>query len=224
MISRPRVGIGAVVSTKFTWPRDREAEGRASADGSKGGAMAQVDRTLQRQAAARRATTGATSTTSASTSPKPMSSRKDGRCYYAFYADAGTARSSCAGSATGATGCADYWTGRSIGSASAVDNRLSGARSSVSCCWRQRRSMRHDGGGRRRAQDERGKAWLLYAFATTILWGFWGAFTDLSARTRLSRHAGLLRLVAHDDPAGALCAGAQRLAARSRSRARSSTA
>jgi uncharacterized membrane protein len=23
------------------------------------------------------------------------------------------------------------------------------------------------------------KAWLLYAFATTILWGFWGAFTDL---------------------------------------------
>jgi len=24
------------------------------------------------------------------------------------------------------------------------------------------------------------KAWLLYAFATTILWGVWGAFTGLS--------------------------------------------
>jgi uncharacterized membrane protein len=27
----------------------------------------------------------------------------------------------------------------------------------------------------------RPKAWLLYAFATTILWGFWGAFAGLSA-------------------------------------------
>jgi uncharacterized membrane protein len=26
------------------------------------------------------------------------------------------------------------------------------------------------------------KAWLLYAFATTILWGLWGAFTSLSAQ------------------------------------------
>lgn len=26
------------------------------------------------------------------------------------------------------------------------------------------------------------KAWLLYAFATTVLWGIWGAFTDLSAQ------------------------------------------
>ena len=28
-------------------------------------------------------------------------------------------------------------------------------------------------------QATRPKAWLLYAFATTILWGVWGAFTDL---------------------------------------------
>ncbi len=28
----------------------------------------------------------------------------------------------------------------------------------------------------------RPKAWLAYAFATMILWGFWGAFTDLSAQ------------------------------------------
>jgi uncharacterized membrane protein len=28
----------------------------------------------------------------------------------------------------------------------------------------------------------RPKAWLVYAFATTILWGVWGAFTDLSAQ------------------------------------------
>jgi drug/metabolite transporter (DMT)-like permease len=30
-------------------------------------------------------------------------------------------------------------------------------------------------------QATRPKAWLLYAFATMILWGFWGAFTGLSA-------------------------------------------
>ena len=30
-------------------------------------------------------------------------------------------------------------------------------------------------------QATRPKAWLLYAFATTILWGFWGAFAGLSA-------------------------------------------
>jgi uncharacterized membrane protein len=30
-------------------------------------------------------------------------------------------------------------------------------------------------------QATRPKAWLLYAFATTILWGVWGAFTGLSA-------------------------------------------
>ena len=30
-------------------------------------------------------------------------------------------------------------------------------------------------------QVTRPKAWLLYAFATTILWGVWGAFTGLSA-------------------------------------------
>lgn len=26
------------------------------------------------------------------------------------------------------------------------------------------------------------KTWLLYAFATTVLWGFWGAFTDVSVQ------------------------------------------
>jgi len=30
-------------------------------------------------------------------------------------------------------------------------------------------------------QAARPKAWLLYAFATMVLWGFWGAFTGLSA-------------------------------------------
>ena len=38
-----------------------------------------------------------------------------------------------------------------------------------------------DGVGRRLAPGTRPKAWLLYAFATTILWGVWGAFTGLSA-------------------------------------------
>jgi uncharacterized membrane protein len=32
------------------------------------------------------------------------------------------------------------------------------------------------------ASAARAKVWLVYAFATTILWGLWGAFTDVSAR------------------------------------------
>ena len=32
------------------------------------------------------------------------------------------------------------------------------------------------------ASAARPKVWLVYAFATTILWGLWGAFTDVSAR------------------------------------------
>lgn len=31
-------------------------------------------------------------------------------------------------------------------------------------------------------ETARPKAWLVYAFATTVMWGVWGAFTDLSAQ------------------------------------------
>ena len=48
------VGVGAVVATKFTWPRDRGPKKKSVLLTARArGAMAQVDRTLQREAAGR---------------------------------------------------------------------------------------------------------------------------------------------------------------------------
>ena len=131
---------------------------------------------------------------------------------------AGAARWNCAGSATGATRSPITGPGKTIGTASAADNRLvrvvqafPSARGNAARCGRD--AMTDAVPQPRNADQRRGS---LYAFATTILWGVWGAFTGLSRAARVSRDAGLLRLVAHDDPAGALCPCARRLAARSR--------
>ena len=47
------IGIGAIVSTKFTWPRDANAKSKTLAHAAQGGAVAQVDRALQREEIAR---------------------------------------------------------------------------------------------------------------------------------------------------------------------------
>ncbi|MFO1468870.1 MAG: alpha-galactosidase [Steroidobacteraceae bacterium] len=47
------VGIGAVLSTKFTWPRDPKPEGLLPADAAEGSAVAQVDRAVQPAPAAK---------------------------------------------------------------------------------------------------------------------------------------------------------------------------
>ena len=205
------IGIGAIVSTKFTWPRDPKPQNNFLLTTSARAGMAQVDRALQRKAASRGALSGralryrlrpARSPCHREGWPVPLRvlRRSLGR----------------PGRATGA------WQGALHGCRhlDRPDDRLRiGYGKSVIGLVRAVPPARGDAA--RWDVTMSGavpgpKAWLLYAFATTILWGLWGAFTGLSGGARLSRNAGLLRLVAHDDPAGALCARARRLAARAR--------
>ena len=80
------VGVGAVISTKFTWPKDTDnpvdklPPGGFVLTPAEGGAVAQVGGTLQAAHAAARANTSAGCTTSASTSPKRTPSRRTARC------------------------------------------------------------------------------------------------------------------------------------------------
>ena len=117
------VGIGAVVSTKFTWPRDpkpkdsflltaeREAEWRRwialynekrLAEGRYRGELYDIG----------------------FDKPETHAITKDGRCYYAFYADRWDGPVELRGLGKGSYTIADAWTGRTIGSASAAANRL----------------------------------------------------------------------------------------------------
>ena len=100
------VGIGAVVSTKFTWPVDPKPKDSFLLTPERESDVAQVDRALQGARCCRKGTIAANCTTSASTSRKPTSVEKTGRSTMLSMRRAGTGRSSCAGSAPGATGCA----------------------------------------------------------------------------------------------------------------------
>ena len=118
------IGIGAIVSTKFTWPRDpkpkrgflltaqKEAEwrrwialynGRRLPEGRYRGELYDIG----------------------FDKPEAHVVTKDGRYYYAFYADRWDGPVELRGLGTGRYTVADYWTGRTIGSASAMANRLS---------------------------------------------------------------------------------------------------
>ena len=118
------IGIGAIVSTKFTWPRDpkpkrgflltaqKEAEwrrwialynGRRLPEGRYRGELYDIG----------------------FDKPEAHVVTKDGRYYYAFYADRWDGPVELRGLGTGRYTVADYWTGRTIGSTSAMANRLS---------------------------------------------------------------------------------------------------
>ncbi len=102
MISPRRSVLAAVVSTKFTWPRDPKPGGESAADAAKRSRMAPVDCALQRRSGFPKGAISAISTTSASTSPKPTSSRRTTGSTTPSTPIAGTARSSCAGLAAAA--------------------------------------------------------------------------------------------------------------------------
>jgi alpha-galactosidase len=118
------IGVGAIVSTKFTWPRDpkpgngllltaqREAQWRRwialynekrLPEGRYMGALYDIG----------------------FDKPEAHVITKDGRSYYAFYADRWDGPVELRGLGQGRYTVADYWTGRTIGSASATANRLS---------------------------------------------------------------------------------------------------
>ena len=118
------VGIGAIVSTKFTWPRDpkpkngflltpaREAEWR------KWIALYNEKRLPEGRYRGELYDIGFDK-------PEAHAITKDGRCYYAFYADRWDGPVELRGLGAGRYTVADSFTGRTIGVASAMANRLS---------------------------------------------------------------------------------------------------
>ena len=118
------VGIGGIVSTKFTWPRDpkpknsflltpaREAEWR------KWIALYNEKRLPEGRYRGELYDIGFDK-------PEAHAIAKDGRCYYAFYADRWDGPVELRGLGAGRYTVADSFTGRTIGVASAMANRLS---------------------------------------------------------------------------------------------------
>jgi alpha-galactosidase len=118
------VGIGAIVSTKFTWPHDpkpkngflltpqREAEWRRWI------ALYNEKRLPEGRYRGELYDIGFDK-------PEAHAITKDGRCYYAFYAERWDGPVELRGLGEGRYTVADLWAGRTIGSVSATVNRLS---------------------------------------------------------------------------------------------------
>jgi alpha-galactosidase len=118
------VGIGAVVSTKFTWPHDRRPKdhvlltARKEAQWRKWIALYSEKRLPEGKYRGDLYDIGFDK-------PEAHVVTKDGRCYYAFYADRWSGPVELRGLGEGRYTVADYFNGRTIGSASATANRLS---------------------------------------------------------------------------------------------------
>ena len=142
------IGIGAVVSTKFTWPRDPKPQNeflltpRKEAEWRRWIALYNEKRLPEGRYRGELYDIGFDK-------PEAHVIAKDGRYYYAFYADHWDGPVELRGLGKGRYTVADTWTGRTIGSASATANRLIRRRSSGSSCSRRRRSMGRDDVGRR---------------------------------------------------------------------------
>jgi len=118
------IGVGAIVSTKFTWPRDRKPKGGLLLTPQKEVqwrswiALYSDKRLPQARYRGELYDIGF---------DKPEAhaiTKDDGRCYYAFFADRWNGPVELRGLGPGRYAVADYRTGRTIGSASATANRL----------------------------------------------------------------------------------------------------
>ena len=117
------VGIGAVVSTKFTWPRDSNGENAVLLTPEK---EAQWRRWIalynEKRLSAGRYRGDLYDI--GFDKPEAHVVMKDGRCYYAFYADRWDGPVELRGLGEGRYSVTDCWSGAVIGSASAAANRL----------------------------------------------------------------------------------------------------
>lgn len=117
------VGIGAVVSTKFTWPRDPKPKdsflltAEKEAEWRKWIALYNAKRLPQGRYLGELYDIGFDR-------PETHAIEKDGRLYYAFYAAQWSGPVELRGLGKGRYTIADYFTGKTIGSASAKANRL----------------------------------------------------------------------------------------------------
>ncbi len=117
------IGVGAIVSTKFTWPRDRKSENeflltaQREAQWRRWIALYNEKRLPEGDYRGELYDIGFDK-------PEAHVITKDGRFYYAFYADRWNGPVELRGLGNERYRVADYWTGRTIGSASATANRL----------------------------------------------------------------------------------------------------
>jgi alpha-galactosidase len=117
------VGIGAVVSTKFTWPRDPKPKdsflltAQREAEWRKWIALYNEKRLPEGHYRGELYDIGFDK-------PEAHVVTKDGRCYYAFYADRWDGPVELRGLGKGSYKITDCWTGAMIGSASAAADRL----------------------------------------------------------------------------------------------------
>jgi alpha-galactosidase len=117
------IGVGAIVSTKFTWPHDAKPEkgllltAQKEAQWRRWIALYNEKRLPEGRYRGELYDIGFDR-------PEAHVITKDGRCYYAFYADRWDGPVEMRGLGQGRYTVADYWTGRTLGSVSAVANRL----------------------------------------------------------------------------------------------------
>jgi alpha-galactosidase len=118
------IGVGGIVSTKFTWPRDRKPKNgllltpQKEAQWRRWIALYNDKRLPQGRYRGELYDIGF---------DKPETHAiavDDGRFYYAFFADRWNGPVEMRGLGPGAYTVADYWTGKTIGTASATANRL----------------------------------------------------------------------------------------------------
>ncbi len=118
------IGIGGVASTKFTWPRDPKPKdsflltAEKETEWRKWIALYNEKRLPEGRYLGRLYDIGFDK-------PETHVVTKDGRCYYAFYADRWDGSIELRGLGKGRYMVADYWTGRTIGLASESANRIS---------------------------------------------------------------------------------------------------
>jgi len=118
------VGVGAIVSTKFTWPRDPKPKdsflltAQREDEWRKWIALYNDKRLPEGQYRGELYDIGFDK-------PEAHVVTKGDRCYYAFYADRWDGVVELRGLGKGNYNITDYWTGKAVGSASASANRLS---------------------------------------------------------------------------------------------------
>jgi alpha-galactosidase len=118
------VGIGAVVSTKFTWPRDPKRKKKFLLTERKEARWRRWIALYNDKRLPEGHYRGALYDIGFD-KPEAHVITKDNRFYYAFYANRWDGPVELRGLGKGRYRIADYWTGKAIGSASAADNRLS---------------------------------------------------------------------------------------------------
>jgi alpha-galactosidase len=118
------VGIGAVVSTKFTWPRQLKSENEFLLTAKKEREWRKWI-TLYKDKMLPEGHYMGSLYDVGFDKPESHVIAKRGRYYYAFYADRWDGPVELRGLGRGRYTITDYWSGRTIGSASAMENRLS---------------------------------------------------------------------------------------------------